>query len=107
LSPGEQKIDLLHVRDVVDAFVIAASRARPAGVEEFYLRAPERLRLRELVERFSRETGRVVSAEFGKRPYRAREVMEPWDEGEVLPGWSPRVGLGEGLREYMREAEDV
>lgn len=42
MSPGEQKIDLLHVKDVVAAFLIAGERVRnqgSGGIEEFYLRS--------------------------------------------------------------------
>lgn len=34
-----------------------------------------------------------------KRPYRKREVMVPWNKGENVPGWSPKVSLEEGIKQ--------
>lgn len=104
MSPGEQKIELLHVSDAVEAFLIAGERVRrpgPGRLEEFYLRTGRALTLRELagvVFRFL-----PLQANFGERPYRAREVMEPWSEGEVLPGWTPKIALEDGLKDYFLE----
>ena len=57
----------------------------------------KRVTLRELVAIFERVTQAPLRIEWGGRPYRQREVMEPWGEGRPLPGWTPRVGLEEGL----------
>lgn len=106
LSPGEQKIDLLHIDDAVAAFIHASARVRETGVgrvEEFYLRSQRMVSIKELVSEVKRLT--PLEASFGARPYRAREVMKPWDQGEVLPGWSPRVSLENGLKAYFTEGK--
>lgn len=105
LSPGEQKIDLLHVTDVVNAFKVAGLRVakNPAGVEEFYLRSGRLISIKELVQIFNKSTGKTITARWGERPYRTREVMVPWPEGEVLPGWKPEVSLESGIHEYTSE----
>lgn len=102
MSPGEQRVDLVYVDDVVNAFLLAAQRleegrsVRPHEVYAVSSGAP--LPLRELVELFREVTGSPVPVEWGGRPYRAREVMVPWNAGVPLPGWAPRVGLREGIR---------
>jgi nucleoside-diphosphate-sugar epimerase len=105
LSPGDQKIDLLHVNDVISAFKIAGDRVRKssAGIEEFYLRSGRLVSIKELVGIFNKAAGNPVNAHWGERPYRAREVMTPWPEGEVLPGWKPEITLENGIREYASE----
>jgi len=34
----------------------------------------------------------------GGRPYREREVMVPWNKGRLLPGWSVKIRLEDGIR---------
>nr|WP_244507718.1 NAD(P)-dependent oxidoreductase [Methylobacterium phyllostachyos] len=103
LSPGEQRINLLHVDDVLSGVRVALDRLRgaPAGTHaSFALRGPETLTLRELVTRIERLGARPVPVLWGARPYRAREVMRPW-EGPLLPGWSAGVSLDRGLSELI------
>jgi nucleoside-diphosphate-sugar epimerase len=54
--------------------------------------------VKELVERVSDIVGKKVPVVWGERGYRWREMMEPWDVAETLPGWSPSVSLDDGLR---------
>ena len=106
LSPGEQRINLLHIDDVFSAVCVALGRAytMPAGTREtFALRGPETVSLRELVARIQRVGGRPVPVAWGARPYRSREVMQPW-VGPLLPGWSAHIGLDRGLTELIETA---
>jgi nucleoside-diphosphate-sugar epimerase len=106
LSPGEQKIDLLHVSDAVAAFIKASERVRangPGKFEEFYLRSGRMLSIRELVGVIQKI--KPFEAKFGERPYLAREIMQPWTKGEILPGWTPAKSLEAGLKEYFEEAD--
>lgn len=99
-SPGEQAIDLVHVDDVVEAFVVAGLRTGsmpPASHETFTVSSGDPRPLREVVETFEKAVGRPVAAAWGARPYRDREVMAPWSGGAALPGWTPRIPLSEGF----------
>jgi nucleoside-diphosphate-sugar epimerase len=110
LSPGEQMIDLLHVEDAVSAFAHAAytmTESEWGSLREYYLRSGETLNIRQLVELYNSMSEKKVFARWGERPYRAREVMEPWNQGETLPGWKPARTLREGLREFANEALHV
>jgi nucleoside-diphosphate-sugar epimerase len=101
MSPGEQIMDISHVDDVVDAFVVAGHRLLVAvnPLDESYFVSGERLRVRDLVPIVELATGRRLDVVFGERPYRAREVMEPVlpIEGQRLPGWIPRRFLADML----------
>jgi nucleoside-diphosphate-sugar epimerase len=101
MSPGEQQIDLLHVEDVVDALLEAGRRTQmmQAGHDTFRVSSGHPVTLRELVARFEQAIGRQIPIEWGAVPYRPRESMEPWQGGEQLPGWQPRIGLDDGLRQ--------
>lgn len=97
MSPGEQVIDISHVDDVVEAFVVAGERllAADAPLDEAYLLSGERFRVRDLVPVVEQATGRPLDVAFGERPYRAREVMEPAmpTANDRLPGWAPQRRL--------------
>jgi nucleoside-diphosphate-sugar epimerase len=110
LSPGEQKIDLVHVQDIVRAFIQASARkndVKQGKVEEFYLSSKRFLSLRELVDLSSKVLEKPIPVKFAERPYRAREVMIPWQQGPYLPDWEPKITLEEGLKSYFKESSHV
>jgi hypothetical protein len=41
--------------------------------------------------------------DFGKRPYRQREVFTPWTKYRRLPNWAPTINLEEGLLRLKEE----
>ncbi|TAL55373.1 MAG: NAD(P)-dependent oxidoreductase [Pandoraea sp.] len=104
MSPGEQILDLCHIDDVVSAYVRAADMLLEQSEPMFqdYMISGERLRLRDLVALVERVAGRALLVDFGGRPYRAREVMQPWnDSTKSLPSWRPSIGLEQGVRQLL------
>ena len=100
MSAGEQLIDIVYIDDVIDAYVIAANRLLEGGglTHESYMISSERLLpLKDLVALFSEITEQDVVVNWGARPYRSREVMVPWNCGNTLAGWSPKIKLEDGL----------
>lgn len=90
MSPGEQKIDLVHVEDVVSAYILAAKYIVMGKTEflgSYAVTSGTAISLRELAERYSQLIGKKIHIEWGGRPYRRREVMIPWTKGVILPGW--------------------
>ena len=105
MNDGTQQLDLVHVSDIARAFERAAERllgGEASGSERWAVRTGEPRTIRELVELVGRAAGRSLEADWGVRPYRARELMRP-PERPVLPGWSPRVALDAGIRELLSE----
>ena len=108
MSAGEQRISLVFISDVVEAFVRALEIVGdlPPGQEaRFGVVAAEQPSLRDLVALFERAAGVRLDIRWGERPYRTREVMVPW-QSPVLPGWRPRIDLATGIRRVL-EAADV
>jgi nucleoside-diphosphate-sugar epimerase len=107
MSPGSQILDLVHVSDICGALLCAAElglkRAAPTA-EVYAISGIQRRTLREVVATLEQAAERKLAVEFGKMPYRPREVMHPW-QGPSLPGWSPKITLLEGFRQLI--AEDV
>ncbi len=101
MSPGEQLIDIVYVDDVLDAYMIAAERLLHGKVEyhEIYaVSSGDPVTLKNLVDMYSRITGKNLPIEWGARPYRPREVMRPWNKGMILSGWKPKIKLIEGIK---------
>jgi nucleoside-diphosphate-sugar epimerase len=111
LSKGEQIIDLLHIHDVVAAFEKALTWNRTSraigSFNDFYLTSNQRLSLKELISLCERVSGKQLNIDWGARPYRDREVMVPWDQGPIFPGWAPSISLESGLRQFFSEVEHV
>ncbi|MDT8391494.1 MAG: NAD(P)-dependent oxidoreductase [Lentisphaeria bacterium] len=107
MSPGDQLIDLVYIGDVTAAFIQAAELAGRAGClseTEYAVTSGNPIRLKTLVNEVARLSGRRPPVKWGARPYRDREVMTPWNQGTVLPGWHPEVSLEEGLRRCIESA---
>lgn len=99
MSPGEQLIDLVHIDDVVEAFMLAAQQLseREHGYQSFGVSSGQSMRLRDLVARFEKATGTDVPIHWAGRPYRPREVMSPWTNFDAVPGWQPRIPFETGI----------
>jgi nucleoside-diphosphate-sugar epimerase len=107
LSPGDQQIDLVHVDDVVDAFVKACQRLLDGNSKEpevFAISSNQPISLKSLVKLYSTVTKKTLNVIWGARPYRDREVMVPWNTGVWLPGWMPQVELAQGLKDFDESA---
>ena len=102
MSAGEQLIDLVHIDDVTEAYMIAAQRLLEDKVkqhETYAVSSGKPLPLKELVELYAKVTGQTVNVNWGARPYRDREVMKTWDKGQLIEGWKPQIALEAGLQE--------
>ena len=105
MSPGEQVVDLAHVDDLCRAFLHAAEMVlvqEGAGAAVYAVSGGQRRTVREVAATLEGVAGRSLSATFGARPYREREVMVPWD-GPSLPGWMPEVTLLDGFKRLLDE----
>ena len=90
MSPGEQEIDLVHIDDVVQAYLIAAQRlleGQVQGNEIYGVGSGKPISLKELVALIEEKTGRKMNVAWGGRKYRNREVMNVWEGYSKLPLW--------------------
>jgi nucleoside-diphosphate-sugar epimerase len=97
MSPGQQVVDITHVDDVVSAFVLMADRllSTDQSLQETYYVSGQRQTVRDLAGLVSDAMGLPISANFGGRPYRSREVMQPVNPKahEIVPGWERQKSL--------------
>jgi nucleoside-diphosphate-sugar epimerase len=103
MSPGEQIIDISYIDNVIDGYLqliklLAQDTNRSLCGKSFALRSDERMSLKELSLVFEQVTKTKLNINWGKKTYRPREVMVPWDKGESIPGWVPKINIQEGIR---------
>ncbi len=103
MSEGQQRVHLVHVADLVRGVALACDQVRTfkAGERRVYrLPSAKAVSLRELVAAFDAVNPvHSVKVRWGARPYRLREVFQPWEGAEILPGWRPEIPLESRLRE--------
>jgi len=110
MSEGEQIIDISYIDDVVSAYEILISHLISQKAIEFKnrtfaVKAKKRFSLKELSKIFEEATGTKLNIIWGKRPYREREVMIPWKNGELIPSWKPKYTLKEAIQKTIEEKE--
>lgn len=86
MSPGEQKLDILHVSDVVSGFIKLMNllNSKVDLLSEYVLTSGKQLSLQELVSKYESTHVVKLNIEWGALPYREREVMVPY-KGNLLP----------------------
>lgn len=107
MTPGEQIVDMTHVDDVVAAYLRAGQMLMSENVtnlDTYAVTSGQRMTLRQLVELVVHETGISIQPNWGGKPYRTNEVMEPW-VGKPLPGWQPKIDLVAGVRDVFRRLD--
>jgi len=104
MSAGEQLIDLVHIDDVIEAYLIAAQRLLACQVKQheiYAISSGQPMTLRELVELYASVTKQTVRVNWGARPYRFREVMTTWKNFQHLEQWQPKITLAEGMQKVL------
>jgi len=100
MSEGDQKVDLVYITDIIEAYMISLERIldnKCKGFHKYYLKSGNEKSLKEIAEIFSKVFDVSLPIAWGKRPYRMREVMSSYPLGEQLPGWDTQITLEEGL----------
>lgn len=102
MSPGEQIIDISHIRDVTKSFEQAADKLMCCDepVRESLAVSGTRLSVKQLVSTIETVSQRQLNVRFGGRPYRAREIMKPAQLPELKADWR-KTTLDEGVQELV------
>jgi nucleoside-diphosphate-sugar epimerase len=100
MSSGLQRMELLYVDDIAEAFrLLAEHLGTGAAVPDwpYTLDTGRYPTLREVALIFEKVTGKRLPIEWGARPMRPREMMIPWHSGLSVPGWRPATTLEDGI----------
>ncbi len=103
-------MDIVHVKDVANAYLkliqlVNQRDSKSLQNASFAVSSGKPMTLRELATVFEQATLKKLNINWGKRGYRAREVMDPWSSGKTVPSWTPKVTLEEGIRELTRDLQ--
>lgn len=106
MSGGEQLIDIVHIYDVVSAYAaliekLSENKSHIMNDTEYAVSSGKLITLKKLANIFSEVTGCKININWGKTPYRDREVMVPWSSGKPVPGWKPNISLAQGIKELF------
>jgi len=102
MSPGEQCLDMVYIDDVVAAYIKAIAllnndtEGKYKG-QSFVVSSGNHIRLKDLAAIFEKVANKKLNIKWGERPYRKREVMKPWQNGQSVPGWKPETSIEEGI----------
>lgn len=102
MSPGRQIIDINYVENVADGYIkMAELLSSKAGGKfkgkTFSLSSGERVTLKKLSKIFEKVSGKKLNINWGKKPYKNREIMSPWGKGNNVPGWKPKIPLEQAI----------
>lgn len=103
LTTGHQRVELVHIDDVVRAFSIAAELLlQNEALDPLYsVTSGQRTTLRQLVEQLDQAANLQLDFGWGESPYWEGQVFEPWI-GKTLPGWAPHRSPLESLLQLAR-----
>lgn len=106
MSPGEQEMNLLHIRDVVSGylrFIHLVQNGKAAANVPYVLKSNEGVTLKQLASLFEQIAQTRLNINWGGFPYKDREIMTVWNGGTTVEGWKPQVSLREGLQEFIKQ----
>lgn len=101
MSPGCQFIDITHIDDIVAGYLIllqemSSNKTNYKGAA-FRLSSRRKCTLLELSLAFEKSLNCKLNINWGSKPYRSREFMDPPGYPKILPNWSPAIAIEKGL----------
>jgi nucleoside-diphosphate-sugar epimerase len=105
LSPGDQIINLVYINDICLAFETAMkliSFNKEGGTHlKYVVKDSKSYSLKEVIDIFEMVAQKKLNIIWGGKSYRKREVMEIWEQGQILPNWFAETSLEEGLKKII------
>lgn len=103
---GEQFVYFCYIEDVVEAYVkaiILINNIKQGNHEVYDVRSVERIKLKEIIRLYTDIAEKKIKINFGKRPYRRREFMNPTGYNKILKGWTTKYTLVDGLKKFVKK----
>ena len=100
MSEGNQNINLLYIDDICKGFELSINlfQNKKPFFKTYALSADELISLKNLVIKYLKIKKLNVKINWGKRKKRRKEVLNPWSNYILLPGWRQEIFLDEGLK---------
>ncbi|MGL5955653.1 MAG: NAD-dependent epimerase/dehydratase family protein [Brevinema sp.] len=102
MSPGEQEICFLYVKDAIDAMIFSLTAEREAHQVHIYMvMGSEILQLKQVPHICAEALGLGQVDIIHDMPYRATEIMKVLPPAPKLPHWIPKYTLKKGLQDML------
>lgn len=104
MSGGEQELGLVYIDDVIKAYLIAIEtikKLKPKEYKQFLVLPKKIYKLKEVIEIFQSVIGKKLNIELGKLPYKDREMMKVYTNGENILKNASTMDLYEGINLMM------
>jgi CDP-3, 6-dideoxy-D-glycero-L-glycero-4-hexulose-4-reductase len=101
LSEGKQKINLIHITDVISAVIQALKllddKKYSKKHNKFFVYGNETLSIREIVSIYKKITKKELEVDWGALPYRKNQIMMPF-LGKKLPQFKAKKSLNNAIK---------
>lgn len=101
ISGGDQIISLVHAEDVAEAFEVGL-KAISKGHQSYLVKAKQVVKLKEIINEFCRINNLSPKLNWGARPYSSQDFFTEVTVNPLLPGWSPKIALTDGLKDLFQ-----
>jgi len=108
MSSGKQIIDICYIEDVLNAYELLINHLKSDYAfqfknKTFVVKSDERMSLKEMSIVFEKATDTSLNINWGGKEHRKREVMLPWEYGNVVPGWKQKYSLKEAIIKTIKK----
>lgn len=107
-SPGEQKLDLVYIDDVIDAYEKAIRyvyKRQSSSFESFFIGSGKGIRLRNIAKIYAKCADMALKIKWGGLPYRDREIMDSQADislAKIKLNWRPKYDLKSGISKMLK-----
>ena len=105
MSPGDQKLNLLHVEDVCLGIIKSInlfSEINYSETKTYELKDENSYSLKNIAKIIEELSSLKANIDWGALPYRENEVMKPIITYPTLPGWKQKISLKDGLKRILK-----
>ena len=104
LRNASQKINLLHITDVIEgisAAILENTKLESHSSHTAFLLASETTTLNALIKKINVDLGIKLDALFENYNEELQNLRGIWEAAPKLKNWSPRINLNNGLQNYL------
>jgi nucleoside-diphosphate-sugar epimerase len=106
LTSGEQKLYLVFIDDVINAYIEAKELVQKTQNHKVYgVYGEEKFSLKEIVAELEKQIGKKLKINWGEKDYHKLQIMDPYAENR-LENWEAKVSLQKGIQIILKENYD-
>lgn len=106
LSEGNQKLYMVFIDDVINAYITAIDLLTATKGHQIYsIFGEEKYSLRKIIEIAQEVTKQKFMINWGRKPYYKFQIMDPMPENK-LKNWQAKTSLAEGIKTILSKEND-